>query len=159
MTIEALHKESGPKPLGTVRLECHYPVVALALKEILKEEAHVLYEEHNSKPPGTEDPSSLIILCPNGKEIASEVRRLRASNPNAAVLVFEMRRIDQQLALNALRAGASGFIHAGMRPGQIVGAVRRVYEGKAVIPEVRSEKLLAEETEVANPSVLTSRQR
>ena len=30
-----------PKPLGAVSMECRYPVVALALKEILKEQADV----------------------------------------------------------------------------------------------------------------------
>jgi RNA polymerase sigma factor (sigma-70 family) len=158
-TIEELqHTEVEPKPLGTVRLECHYPVVAFGLKEILKDEAEV--HEVRGRPPGGEDLTSVIILCPNGRDdIAWEVRRLRASNPKAAVLVFETR-IDPQLALKALRAGASGFIYAGMRPEQIVHAVRLASEGKAVIPdEGLLETLIAEETEMADPSLLTPRQR
>jgi DNA-binding NarL/FixJ family response regulator len=154
MTIEAPHTESVPKPLGAVRIECHYPVVTLALREILKEEANI-YE--GRKPPGAEDPSS-IILCPNGKDIAPEVRRLRGQSPDAAVLVFDMR-VNPQLALKALRAGASGFLHASMRPEQIVGAVRRASEGKALVAEGLLEKLMAEEPAVADLTVLTPRQR
>ncbi len=147
--------ESEAKPLGAVRIECHYPVVTLAMKEILKEEAYV-YERYN-KPPGTGDPTS-VILCPNGKDVASEVRRLRASNPDAALLVFDMR-VNQQLAAKALRAGASGFIHAGMRPEHIVRAVRRASERKVVIPEGLLEKLVAEQENPTDLTILTPRQR
>ncbi len=112
--------ESKSKPLGAVSIECHYPVVALALKEILKHEADVY--EVRKRPPGTEDPAC-ILLCPNGKDVASEVRRLKASTPDVAVLLFDMR-VDQRLVQKALLAGASGFLHAGMRPEQIVRAVR-----------------------------------
>ncbi len=153
-TIEAPHTESKPKPLGAVRIECHYPVVTLALREILKEEADV-YEAR--KPPGAENPSS-IILCPNGKDVAPEVRRLRGQSPDAAVLVFDLR-VSPQLALKALRAGASGFLHAGMRPEQIVGAVRRASEGKVLVPEGLLEKLMVEEPAMADLTVLTPRQR
>ena len=149
------HAQVEPKPLGTVRIESHYPVVTLALKEILKEEAEV--HKGRKRRPGTEHPSC-VILCPNGKDVTLEVRRLKVSSPDTAVLVFEMRA-DQQLAKKALRAGASGFLHAGMHPAQIVHAVRLAYEGKAVIPEGLLETLTAEETEMADPSLLTPRQR
>jgi DNA-binding NarL/FixJ family response regulator len=155
-TVENLqHTEVEPKPLGTVRLECHYPVVALAMKEILKEEAHVY--EGRKQPPGTEDPSC-VVLCPDGKDIASEVGRLRSSTPGAAVLVFDMR-VDPRLALKALRSGASGFLHAGMGPEQIVRAVRRVSEGKVVIPEGLLDVLVAEEGAEPDLTALTPRQR
>ncbi len=146
--------ESESKPLGAVSIECHYPVVALALKEILKDEADVY--EGRKRPPGTEDPSC-ILLCPNGKDVASEVRRLKASTPDVAVLLFDIR-VDPRLVQKALLAGASGFLHAGMRPEQIIDAVRRASEGKALVPEGLLEKLMVEEP-VADPTVLTPRQR
>jgi DNA-binding NarL/FixJ family response regulator len=149
--------ESEPKPLKAVSLECRYPVVALALKEILKEEADVY--EGIRQPLGAKDPSC-IILCSNGKDVASEVRRLGASNPQAAVLVFDMPG-DPWLVQKALRAGASGFLHAGMQPEQIVDAVRLAAEGNAVVPERLLESPLLEEQQpaMADLTVLTPRQR
>jgi DNA-binding NarL/FixJ family response regulator len=156
-TVEDLQhtEEVEPKPLGTVHLECDYPVVAMGLKEILKEEAEV-YE--GRKAHGAEDPSC-FILCPNGKDdIASEVRRLRLLNPDAALLVFDTR-VDQRLAKIALRAGASGFIHGGMRPEQLVRAIQRASVGKAVISEELLEVLMTEESTTEHLTVLTPRQR
>jgi DNA-binding NarL/FixJ family response regulator len=155
-TEEEEEEEVEPKPfLGTVLLECDYPVVAMGLKEILKEEAEV-YE--GRKAQGAQDPSC-VILCPNGKDVASEVRRLRFLNPDAALLVFDTR-VDQRLAKIALRAGASGFIHGGMRPEQLVRAIQRASSvGKAVISEELLEVLMTEESKTEHLRVLTPRQR
>jgi DNA-binding NarL/FixJ family response regulator len=155
MAIENLYTEPEDKPLGVVQIECYYPVVTLALKEILKEEAEV--QEGRKRHPGTEHPSC-VILCPNGKDVALEVRRLRSSTPASALLVFEMR-VDPHLALKALRAGASGFIHAGMHPAQIVQAVRRASEGKGVVMhEGLLEELVTEES-ATDLTILTPRQQ
>ena len=154
-TIEAPRTEAKPKPLGTVRIEGHYPLVALALNQILKGEADVY--DGGEQPPGMAHPSC-VILCPNGNDIASQVSHLRSSIPDAAVLVFEMR-VDLRQSLKALRAGASGFLHAGMDPEQIVRAVRRASEGKAVISDEMLEKLIAQESATDHLTVLTPRQR
>jgi len=139
-----------------VVLECRYPVVTLALREILKNEADVY--EGSMKPPGVSDPSC-IILCPDGKDVASEVRRLVTSNPQAAVLVFDLRD-DPWLVQKALQAGASGFLHAGMHPEQILSALRLAHEGKTIVPEGLLENPLLEERPAkADLSVLTPRQR
>ena len=146
---------SQPKPLGLVRIESPYPVLTVALKEILKEEAYV-YE--GRKPRGAEDPSA-VVLCQNGHGAgASEVRRLRSQVPGASVLVFALQ-LDLRLVRSALRAGADGFVHAGMSPKQIVHTFRLVTEGKAMNPEGLLEKLLAEESATPDTAVLTPRQR
>jgi DNA-binding NarL/FixJ family response regulator len=155
MAIEALHTDSERKPLGAVRVECHYPVVALALKEILKDEAHLYEEREQLAETGG---LSSVILCPNGKDVTSEVKRLRASIPDAAILVFDMR-VDPRLVQKALRAGASGFLHAGMSPEQIIRAVRLASEGNVFVPEGLIERLLVEEPAMADLEVLTHRQR
>lgn len=154
------HPASESKPsLGTLRIECPYPVLAFALKEMLKEEAYV-YEGHN-KPLTMERPSS-VILCPNGKDdVASEVRRLRDQAPGAAILVFDMC-VDRQVVLRALRAGASGFIHAGMHPEQIVRAIRLAREGRLIVSQTMVSKELLENMVTENgaaPAILTPRQR
>ena len=151
--------ESGPNPLGVVNIEGRFPVVALALKQILKGVADV-YDGGSKQHPEAQEPSC-IVLCPNGKDLASEVKRLKASNPEAAVLLFDMRD-EPWLAQKARRAGASGFLHAGMRPEQIVRTLRLATEGKqAVVPKAWLEDLLPQghEPAMADPTVLTPRQR
>ena len=158
-TMTTMYEESKPKPLGAVGIEGHYPVVALAFKQILKGVADV-YDGHHKRHPEAEEPSC-IVLCPNGKDLASEVRRLRTSIPEAAVLLFDLRD-EPRLVHKALRAGASGFLHAGMRPEQIVRALRLAAEGKeAVVPEGLFEDPLPEgqEPAMADLTVLTPRQR
>jgi DNA-binding NarL/FixJ family response regulator len=154
--------QSESKPLGAVGIECHYPVVTLALKEILKEEAAVY--EGGKRPPGTEHPSC-VVLCPNGKDVASEVRRLRASNAGTPVLLFDMH-VDSRLVRRALLAGASGFLYAGMHPEQIVRAVRLASEGRTAVPvgllksdKPAEEEPVGEEPAVADIAILTPRQR
>jgi DNA-binding NarL/FixJ family response regulator len=155
MTAAARHTGCKPmKPLGVVRIECSYPVLALALREILKDEAHV-YE--GRKPRGAEDPASVITYS-NRRDVDSEVRRIRTFIPDAAVLVFAPHP-DTQLVRNALRAGASGFLHAGMRPEQIVRAVRLVSEGKKTVPKELLDVLVAEEDAEPDLAALTPRQR
>jgi DNA-binding NarL/FixJ family response regulator len=155
MTAAARHTGCKPmKPLGVVRIECSYPVLALALREILKDEAHV-YE--GRKPRGAEDPASVITYS-NRRDVDSEVRRIRTFIPEAAVLVFASHP-DTQFVRNALRAGASGFLHAGMRPEQIVRAVRLVSEGKKTVPKELLDVLVAEEDAEPDLAALTPRQR
>jgi DNA-binding NarL/FixJ family response regulator len=49
------------------------------------------------------------------------------------ILVFGLH-LDLAVAQEALRAGARGFIHAGMKPKQIVRAVTVALEGEIVAP-------------------------
>ncbi len=142
------------RPLGVIRIECTYPVLALALREILKEEAHVYV---GRKPRGVEDPAS-VIMYSNRRDVYSEVRRIRTFIPDAAILVFAPHP-DTQLVRNALRAGARGFVHAGMHPEQIVRAVRLVSEGKTTVPKELLDVLMSEEGEEPDLAALTPRQR
>jgi DNA-binding NarL/FixJ family response regulator len=155
MTAEAQHSGSEPmRPLGVIRIECAYPVLALALREILKEEAHVYV---GRKPRGAEDPAS-VIMYSNRRDVDSEVRRVRTFIPDAAILVFAPHP-DTQLVRNALRAGVRGFVHAGMHPEQIVRAVRQVSEGKTTVPKELLDVLMSEEGEEPDLAALTPRQR
>jgi DNA-binding NarL/FixJ family response regulator len=158
--IQHLEEESELKPLGTIRIECPYPVLSFALKEILKGEAHDLYE--GRKPHGAQDPAC-VILCPNGKDIAPEVRRLRTFMPaDTAIMVFSVE-MNPRVAQSALRAGASGLIHAGMRPEQIVRALRLACAGKIVVSGSTVSRGLVEslvaEKNLPDLGTLTPRQR
>jgi DNA-binding NarL/FixJ family response regulator len=154
---QRLGRIAEPKPLGAIAIECHLPVVTLALKEILKEEAHVY--DVTEPPPGTESPSCIVVACDSVGEIDSAAWRFGATNYHPAVLVFGVRD-DPRLARRALLAGARGFLHAGMRPEQIVSVVRSASGHEAVArgmlgdytPRARGPK-------GGEPAALTPRQR
>jgi DNA-binding NarL/FixJ family response regulator len=69
----------------------------------------------------------------NGIELIGEIRRER---PDARVLILTMHP-EEQYAVRALRAGASGFLTKESAPEKLVEAVRRVASGgKYVTPEL-----------------------
>jgi len=146
-------KEFEVETLGPVWVICPYPAVTLGLEKALEAEA-LTSGGRGSCPP--EGPSS-IIYCPNGEDVASEVGRLQTLAPDASLLVFGLR-LDPQLAKTAIRAGARGFIHAGMKPRQIVRALSVGVKGETVIPRELLEGLLGEAEPQVDLGVLTPRQ-
>lgn len=147
-------KELEVKALDPVWVICPYPTVALGLEKTLEAAART-NGGGNFYPP--EAPSS-IIYCPNGEDVASEVKRLRTLAPDASLLVFGLR-LDAKLAKTAIRAGARGFIHAGMEPRQIVRALSVAAEGEIVIPRELLESLLGKAEPQVDLDALTPRQR
>jgi DNA-binding NarL/FixJ family response regulator len=61
------------------------------------------------------------------------VRALRAAAPGAAIVVLTDAE-HEGLFLDAVRAGASGFLLKDMDPGRIAHAVRDVVDGKTALP-------------------------
>ena len=70
-------------------------------------------------------------------------RRLSVSHPGLPVLVLAARE-DDQLALNALRAGASGFLSKAVAPEAIARATRGVAEGEAAISRRLTFRVVSE---------------
>ena len=143
-------------PLGLVWVTPPYSVVAAGLERLLiKAKASVLWGQ---EPP--EDTPSLVVLCANGEDVASEVRNLQAQVPEAPVLVLGLQEVQLPLARAALQAGARGFIHAQMPPQQIVRALEVALEGKVVLPRELLKALVEEEqSSTENLSRLSPKQR
>ena len=143
----------GVRPLGLVWIDSSYSVMSLGLGRALKEQAWV----HIGRESPRDHPSS-VILCANGVEGLSEgVKRVQEASPDVPILIFGMH-IDLPLARSALRLGARGFIHAGMRPEQIVRAVKVAAEGELVAPRELLRYLIAYEDPV-DLNILSARQR
>jgi AmiR/NasT family two-component response regulator len=70
---------------------------------------------------------------PNGEEVDSEVRTIRQLTPDSPILVFGSTA-DLELAEEALRAGANGFVYAGMGPERIAHVISLASESEVVIP-------------------------
>jgi DNA-binding NarL/FixJ family response regulator len=142
-------------PLGLVWVTPHYSVVAAGLERLLiKAKAHVLWGQ---EPP--EDTPSLVVLCANGGDLASEVRNLQAQAPEAPVLVLGLQA-ELPLARAALQAGAKGFIHAQMPPEQVVRALEVVTKkGEHVVPRELLKALVEEGEPQAELAKLTPQKR
>jgi DNA-binding NarL/FixJ family response regulator len=142
------------KPLGTVWLECDpYSVVTVGLKRTLEERAQVRVGRTGSRG----ELSSIILCSEDPEKISEKVSRLKEEYPAAAILIFGLG-LDLPLARVALRAGARGYIHAGMRPEHIVRAVEVAAEGEIVAPRKLMEYMLTHE-EHPDVGALSARQR
>ena len=145
------------KTTGLVWVVCSHPVIAQGLECVLKDKAQV---HLGDVPPEDLTPSS-VVLCPRSEEdeedIVSEVKRLKEMVPHAPILLFGLG-VDQQVFKAAFGAGASGYLHSGLLPEQIISAISLVSTGQMVVPK-ELLKGLVEEVNPRDRSALTSRQR
>ncbi len=142
------------KPLGLIRVDCPPSVVTTGLVRALEKQARV----HTGPEPPEEVPSA-VILCAGGQEKLSEdLERPRKLSPDTPPILIFSSHLDLPLARAALQAGASGFIHAGMTPDQLVRAVGLATKGEFVAPRELLRYLFTQE-EPTNLDVLSARQR
>ena len=76
----------------------------------------------------------------SGLEIISEIRQIR---PNTAILVLSIYPEDQY-AVRALRAGASGYLTKASAPNELIKAMRKVLSGGKYISMSLAEILASE---------------
>lgn len=81
-----------------------------------------------------------------GMDGIEATRQLTAAHPKTRVLVLTTYDLDE-FAFGALQAGAAGFLLKNTRPDELVGAVRSVVTGDAVVTPRVTAKLI----EVAVP--------
>ena len=124
-------------------------VVAPIVKEALAEKSRVYI---GKEPPQKEDPCC-VLLCTSGEGIVSEMRRLQPQAPNSPVVVFSQTK-EPRLVAEALRAGASGFVHAGMRARTIALALALASEGEVLIPREVLGELLGQRLFLRRPWLL-----
>ena len=74
-----------------------------------------------------------VVLCPGGESIDSEVIRIRQVTPDSPLVVFGPNA-DAGIAVEAFRAGANGFVYAGMGSERIARVISIASEGEVVIP-------------------------
>jgi NarL family two-component system response regulator LiaR len=90
------------------------------------------------------------------------IRRIRHDSPSTRVLVLTSFADDQSV-LPALRAGAAGYLLKDVQPRELVGAIRTIHGGEALLaPAVATqlvEQLGAEEPPREPDDRLTPRER
>jgi two-component system, NarL family, invasion response regulator UvrY len=90
-------------------------------------------------------PADIVLLDVSmpGLRFLEVLQRLRAEHPTVAVLVLSVHPEDQY-AVRALRAGASGYLTKDHSPEELTEAIRRVYRGNKYVSAVLAERLAAD---------------
>ena len=82
----------------------------------------------------------LLDLSIPGKSGIELIKQVKDEAPKLRVLVLTMHEEDQY-AVRAIRAGASGYLTKESAPGQLVSAIRRLAEGRLYISPNVAEQL------------------
>jgi DNA-binding NarL/FixJ family response regulator len=151
---DTMNDRDQSESLGLAWIDCPYPVAAVGLARILESEALV----HVGKKPPEETPSVAIFGVGSAEGLLEGIKRIRKQSPSALILIFGLY-LDLDVAQSGLRAGARGFIHAGMKPEQIVRAVRIALEGEIVAPRQLLEYLITTGEDAVDLHILSNRQR
>jgi DNA-binding NarL/FixJ family response regulator len=83
----------------------------------------------------------LLDLEMPGLDGVDALREMRVRDPSARVLVFTAFDTDERI-LNALKAGAQGYLLKGSPRDELFRAIRVVYEGGSLLQPVVASKLL-----------------
>lgn len=87
----------------------------------------------------TYDVVLLDISMPNGGGL-DILKELRTLKPKLAILVLSMHP-EEQYATRALKLGASGYLTKESAPDELVGAIRKVSQGRKYVSASLAEKL------------------
>jgi DNA-binding NarL/FixJ family response regulator len=145
-----------------------HTVVAEGFRALLKEDFDLVGTVHDGRSllAAAEELHPDVIVTdlsmPNLNGIDA-IRRIKASQPDARIVVLTMHR-DTELAVEALRAGASGYV-LKVSPGEeLITAIREVARGRVYVTTLLSKDLIGVLLEARNKpaggdSRLTGRQR
>jgi len=124
-----------------------HAVVRAGLKQILAENADVRVVAEAASGNDTlnavrTDHFDVIVLDMSmpGRSGLDLIRQVKQEQPQARVLVLSMHQEDQY-AVRALKAGASGYLNKDSAPEMLVGAIRKVAAGGAFISPAIAEQL------------------
>jgi DNA-binding NarL/FixJ family response regulator len=155
-------------PLTTVLLADDHPVVAEGLASLLQASFTLLGTVSNGralltaaaelKPDVIVADISMPLL--NGLDA---VRQIRIDRPNTKVVILTMHA-EPELAVQAFRAGALGFVLKTSAGDELVSAIKEVAEGRPFLSSLIAKDLIEILMEVKIPlagakASLTSRQR
>lgn len=85
-------------------------------------------------------------------------RQIKAKNPNISILILTISKSDKDL-IEAVKAGARGYLLKSSESGQVIAAIRRIAAGETIIPPEVMTRVLDELTDPsATPQRLTNRE-
>mgnify|MGYP001147814114 CR=1 FL=1 len=89
----------------------------------------------------------LLDISMPGRSGLEVLEDIKAQRPKLAVLILSMHP-EEQYAVRALRAGASGYLTKASAPQELIGAIRKVASGGKYVTASLAEKL-ADEMDIA----------
>jgi DNA-binding NarL/FixJ family response regulator len=84
---------------------------------------------------------AVVDLSMPGRSGVELIKLIKAERPAVRVLVLSMHS-EEQYAVRALRAGASGYLTKESAPDELVSAVRRIARGGAYVSPETAERLV-----------------
>jgi len=136
-----------------------HPVVRQGIRQMLAETTDIVVgdeavngSEALERARGQEWNVILLDLSMPGSDGLELVKQLRSERPRTAILVLSMHPEDQ-FALRAIRAGASGYLTKNSAPTELVTAIRRVGGGAHYLSPWLAERLAREITGEPTKSV------
>jgi DNA-binding NarL/FixJ family response regulator len=85
----------------------------------------------------------LLDISMPGRSGLEVLKDIRTEKPKLPVLILSMHS-EEQYAVRALRAGASGYLTKASAPDELIGAIRKVSRGRKYVTASLAEKLALE---------------
>jgi DNA-binding NarL/FixJ family response regulator len=130
-----------------------HAVVRQGVKQILADEKDMAVKDEAQNGPETlnkvtENEYDVVLLDISmpGRSGLEVLEDIKAQRPKLAVLILSMHP-EEQYAVRALRAGASGYLTKASAPHELIGAIRKVAGGGKYVTSSLAEKL-ADEMEI-----------
>lgn len=93
----------------------------------------------------------LLDISMPGRSGLEVLKDIKAEHPKQPVLILSMHA-EEQYAVRALRAGASGYLTKASAPDELIGAIRKVSYGRKYVSASLAEKLaFALDIDTKNP--------
>jgi two-component system, NarL family, invasion response regulator UvrY len=96
-----------------------------------------------AKIRGNEFDVVLLDISMPGRSGLEVLKEIKAERPKLPVLILSMHA-EEQYAVRALRAGASGYLTKASAPDELIGAIRKVSCGRKYVSSSLAEKLALE---------------
>ena len=130
-----------------------HAVVRQGVKQIMADEKDMVVKDEaqngsETLKKVTENEYDVVLLDISmpGRSGLEVLEDIKARRPKLAVLILSMHP-EEQYAVRALRAGASGYLTKASAPQELIGAIRKVAGGGKYVTSSLAEKL-ADEMEI-----------
>jgi len=130
-----------------VLLADDHAIVRAGLKEILAETGDITVageaasgQEVLARIRGDDYDVAVLDMSMPGRSGIELIRQVKDEKPKLRILVLTMHS-EQQYAVRALKAGASGYLTKESAPDQLVAAIRRIAAGGAFVSPETAEQL------------------